>query len=473
MENTTMKIVNLTDLPNYKVLFTEPLAEFGVKTIEDLTNVLKDEEKKASMISAVKGLGPRTVEAWEKELTVPVDSAEDSVKESDEESPAEDVAESGPEEPQENSVESDIGLPVEVEEIIPAKPVEERNVFCTMEELKGIQRTTIDLLRMNGSKKKGLSASVEYVNKRLKEAGLDVTVNKEPGFPIIIATKGVDGIVFWGHLDTERMDGMKKKQQGEILGDMIHGRGAANMKGAVASMLCAASRLSTWNVPFSIVLTTDALGDQLGAECMSENPLIKNSKGILFLAPTGLKSIIGQPGYAAIKVRISGEGSVMKMAAFLKGIDDRVEDSSGGLSVKTGLVHGGNKKRPYDPPLSCEAVLELETKDSIESVTQMMEILLVEADHKIEVMCQSEVSEFDRASELALVMTELTKKDSIVQMAHTEAAKIVPLNDKIVVFGTGTMASAVTDQEYVTLNELEWTYEVILNLVDRLNPIQQ
>ena len=30
----------------------------------------------------------------------------------------------------------------------------------------------------------------------------------------------------------------------------------------------------------------------LGAESMMDNPLIKDSKGILFLAPTGLKSIM-------------------------------------------------------------------------------------------------------------------------------------------------------------------------------------
>ena len=69
---------------------------------------------------------------------------------------------------------------------------------------------------MNGAKKKGLSASVEYISKRLKEAGLEVTVNKESGFPTIVAAKGEGGVVLWGHLDTERMDGMKKKQQGEI-----------------------------------------------------------------------------------------------------------------------------------------------------------------------------------------------------------------------------------------------------------------
>ena len=84
---------------------------------------------------------------------------------------------------------------------------------------------------------------------------------------------------------------MKKKEQGEILGDMVHGRGAANMKGAVAAMIWAANRLSTWKVPFSIALTTDGLGEQKGAESLAKHPAIQNSNGILILGPTNMRPI--------------------------------------------------------------------------------------------------------------------------------------------------------------------------------------
>src|SRR5665647_720362 len=69
MENSAEKIQELTDLPNYRIIFAEPLAEFGVITIDDLILVLKDDDRKESMISAVKGLGLRTVQAWENALT--------------------------------------------------------------------------------------------------------------------------------------------------------------------------------------------------------------------------------------------------------------------------------------------------------------------------------------------------------------------------------------------------------------------
>jgi hypothetical protein len=459
MENSTMRIVKFTDLPNFKVLFIEPLEEFGVKSIEDLTEVLKNDEKKASMISAVKGLGPKTVQAWENELVNHESPENNSVSGSQDALPEEDVADTKLEVTHDAPSEPEIA-PSDETEILSTRPMAERNLFCTMDELKEIQRTAIDLLRMNGAKRKGQSESVDYVQKRLTDEGLEVSVNRESGFPTIVATNGEGGIVLWGHLDTERMKGMKRKEQGEILGDM---------KGAVASILCTVKRLMTWEAPFSIVLTTDALDDQLGAEWLSTNPLIKNSKGILLLGPTGMIPVIGHPGYAATKIRTCGEGSVMKMAAFLGDLDERSEDSSGRLSVKTGLIHGGDRKRPFESPLSCEVVVELETMDTTDSVTKMIGDLLVETDHEMEVMCQSEMTEFDRSSELALVMTELTRKEMKFQMSHSEAAKIVPVNDRIVIFGPGTMANSVTDQEYVTLNDLEWTFEIILNMVDRMN----
>ena len=472
MENSSEKILELTDLPNYRIIFTEPLEEFGVITVDDLILVLKDDDRKESMISAVKGLGPRTVDAWENALTGLENSVDISAPEPNIVSPEEEFSDEPLETTQEIAVEPEVDLPEKEAENLPTELTEERNLFCSMEEFKNIQRTAIDLLRMNGSKKKGQSASVEYVKKRLTEAGLKVAVNEESGFPAIVATKGEGGIVLWGHLDTERMKGMKKKEQGDILGNMIHGRGAANMKGAVASMVCAANRLSTWGVPFSIVLTTDALDEQIGAESLSKNPLIQNSKGILILGPTGMRPIIGQPGYAAVKISTSGEGAVMKMAAFLKRLDEQIEDSSGRLTLKTGLIQGGKRKRPFDSPLSCEIIMELETSETTDSAIMMLEDLLAEMEHKIEVMCQSEMAEFDRASELVMAMTELTKKEPTVELTHSEAAMIVPANGKIVIYGPGTMASAVSDQEYVTISELERTYEVILGMADRLNPLE-
>jgi acetylornithine deacetylase/succinyl-diaminopimelate desuccinylase-like protein len=340
-----------------------------------------------------------------------------------------------------------------------------------MDDLKEIERTTIDLLQMNGSKKKGLMASMDYVTKRLGSAGMEVTVNQESDVPAIVASKGEGGIVLWGHLDTDSLGGMEHKDQGTVQGGIINGRGAANMKGAVAVMLCVATRLSSWDVPFAMVLTTDALNEQKGAEALSKDPVVQNSKGILILGPTDMTPVIAQVGYAAIQVRTLGDGAVMNMAAFLKKLNDHVKDSSGKLKVKTGSIKGGKKSRPFEMAQSCEVTMELETLDSTDSAITMIDELLEDMEHDTRLLCRSEMVEFDQFSDLAKEVTELSKKEPVSEMVHSEAAMIAPVNQKIVVCGPGTLTNSLSDHEYVTLNELEGTYEAILNLVDRSSPV--
>jgi acetylornithine deacetylase/succinyl-diaminopimelate desuccinylase-like protein len=473
MDNTQKIILELNDLPNFKAVFSRPMAELGVTGIDDLRQVLLDEERTSAMISAVKGLGTKTVQIWKNALDAPEGQSveENIISQPVPEAEAIEMVPSE-EETEGSATEEETELSsVDVDTVL-ARAKVERELFCSMGDLKEIERTTIDLLHMNGSKKKGLLASVEYVAKRLNAAGLEVNVNEDSGTPTIVASKGMGGIVLWGHLDTDRFCGMERKDQGTVRGDIIYGRGAANMKGAVGAMLCAATKLTSWQVPFSIVLTTDALNEQKGAEALAKDPVVRDSKGIIVFAPTAMKPVIGHAGYAAIKVIISGDGAIMNMASFLKMLKGEIDRSSGRLSVKTGMIRGGRRKRPFDPARSCELMMELVTMDTTDSAIEMIEELLVEIEHHVEIMCRSEMTEFDRSSELAKAVTELTRSEPNMEMVHSDAAMIVPVNQKIIIYGPGSMASAVSDQEYVTLSELEKTYEAILNMVDILTPVE-
>jgi acetylornithine deacetylase/succinyl-diaminopimelate desuccinylase-like protein len=467
-------ITELTDLSYYKDSFTAPLAEFGVTTVDDLSKVLMDNERTASLISAVKGLGPKTVQQWKVILSESEESTEIAESEAEEPTIAPEEREAETEPVTEELISpADKGEELsdaEVEEM-PTTPKFERNIYCTMADLNKIQKTAVDLLQMNGAKKKGLISSVDYVAKELTEAGMEVSVDKEVDCPVIVATKGEEGVVLWGHLDTERLAGMKKKKQGIIQGDMINGRGAANMKGAVAAIICAANRLVSWHVPFSIVLTTDALDQQKGAEAMANDSVIRHSKGIIMFSPTGMRAVIGQYGYAAILVTTYGDGAVMKMASFLKTLTSQIDDSSGSLSVKTGLIRGGRRKMPYAPALSCEVVLEVETRDATDTAIEMIEGILDETEHNVDILCRSEMAEFDRTGDLVAAVTELTKTEPVFEMIHSEASKIVSANQKIVICGPGDIANSLSNQEYVTLSELEKTFEAILSLIDGAEPL--
>lgn len=482
MEESKKIIIELTDLPNFRDSFAEPLTGLGITTIDDLRQVLMDDERTASMISGVNGLGPKTVQGWKDALEGSEELSESEMEEAEEPVIEEETEESDMEETSEPaseevepSAEEAVTEPIieeETEQVVeeaegtPVQPPIERNLACTMKDLKGIQKTLIELLEMNGSKKKGITASVNYVTKRLTSAGMDVKVDKESGVPTIIASKGKGGFTLWGHLDTDRMDGMKQKEQGTILEGLINGRGAANMKGAVAAMICAAERAAYWNIPFSIVLTTDGLYEQMGAEALAKDPVVEDSRGILMLGPTGMRPIVGQVGYAALLVRVSGDRAVMDMAKFLNDLSGRVAESSGKMSVDFGMIRGGKRRRPFDPAQSCEVVMEMETMEGTGSMIKMVEELLMGMEYDSEVLCQSDMVEFDTSSDIANAIAEVTEKETVFAMVYSEAGKIVSANQKIVICGPGTEVNALSDHEYVTIRELEQTYETLLRLLD-------
>ena len=54
---------NLSDLPNFKEKFTEPLEGIGIASVTDLQEALKDDSKTSSILD-ISGVGPKTVESW-------------------------------------------------------------------------------------------------------------------------------------------------------------------------------------------------------------------------------------------------------------------------------------------------------------------------------------------------------------------------------------------------------------------------
>jgi hypothetical protein len=107
------------------------------------------------------------------------------------------------------------------------------------------------------------------------------------------------------------------------------------------------------------------------------------------------------------------------------------------------------------------------TDDAIE----MIEGILDEAEHEVEILCRSEMAEFDRSSDLVASLTDLTKVEPDFAMIHSEADKIISANQKIVICGPGDVTNSLSNQEYVTLSELEKTFESILTLIDDAEPM--
>ncbi|HXZ23110.1 MAG TPA: M20/M25/M40 family metallo-hydrolase, partial [Methanomassiliicoccales archaeon] len=134
--------------------------------------------------------------------------------------------------------------------------------------------TLKELLELQSHSHHDRRAIADYAQAWLENIGMDVSRHGEDSLPAICATNGSGGMILSGHLDTVPIGSQWTQDQGAVEGGRIYGRGAADMKGAVASMLHASTTLMRKKVPFTVFLTTDEEDKMTGAFALSELDLL-------------------------------------------------------------------------------------------------------------------------------------------------------------------------------------------------------
>jgi succinyl-diaminopimelate desuccinylase len=96
------------------------------------------------------------------------------------------------------------------------------------------------LITYNTSTLEGMQAAAGFVKGWLEARDVEVTGTQYNGRPLLTATVGPEGgptVVLHGHLDV--VPGREEQFEPRIDGDRLYGRGAYDMKGGLASMMCA------------------------------------------------------------------------------------------------------------------------------------------------------------------------------------------------------------------------------------------
>jgi len=96
------------------------------------------------------------------------------------------------------------------------------------------------LIRYDTSTPEGLGAAAGFVRGWLESREIDVQTREYNGAPVLTAEVGPQtgpSVVFHGHLDV--VPGLPAQFEPVVDGDRIYGRGAYDMKGALAAMMCA------------------------------------------------------------------------------------------------------------------------------------------------------------------------------------------------------------------------------------------
>jgi len=97
------------------------------------------------------------------------------------------------------------------------------------------------LIRYDTSRPEELLAAAGFVRGWLESRDIEVSEHEARGLPVLVAEVGGDGdvrcVVFHGHLDV--VPGRPEQFEPQIAGDRLSGRGAYDMKGGLAAMMCA------------------------------------------------------------------------------------------------------------------------------------------------------------------------------------------------------------------------------------------
>jgi succinyl-diaminopimelate desuccinylase len=171
------------------------------------------------------------------------------------------------------------------------------------------QALTERLITYDTSTLEGIQAAAGFIKGWLEARDVEVRDGTHNGLPVLAATVGADTgptVVFHSHLDV--VPGRSEQFQPRIEGDRLVGRGAYDMKGGLAAMMCAARDLAAQSaVRVHFVCVSDEESDE--AEARGSDYLVeKGYTGDFAITgePTDLDIGIQAKGVLALRLEVSG-----------------------------------------------------------------------------------------------------------------------------------------------------------------------
>jgi len=171
------------------------------------------------------------------------------------------------------------------------------------------------LITYDTSKPDGLQAAAGFVKGWLESRDLVVRGHEHDGLPVILAdvgapaSAGAPAVIFHGHLDV--VPGLAEQFEPRVEGDRLIGRGAYDMKGGLAAMMCAlrdAAEQSEVRVRF--VCAPDEESEEIDSR--STDALVAEGFSADFAVtgePTDLHIGVEAKGVLALRLEVGGRAA--------------------------------------------------------------------------------------------------------------------------------------------------------------------
>ncbi len=327
-----------------------------------------------------------------------------------------------------------------------------------------------------------------------EEMGLDVSLYEgAPGRPSLVARwEASPGptLGYCSHIDTVPIGDTalwgKDPLGASIEGSTLHGRGACDAKGPIASALEAVAILRDAGVDLAGTLELELVADEetmgfKGTGYLVDEKIISPTVAIVG-EPTSLRIVRAQRGASWVRITTrgtAGHGSapergvsaIRHMAAIIGTLEETLPDVEhpvlGGPSISVGTIHGGVKVNIV--PASCAIEVDRrsipgETKESviasIEAAIELARKVHPDIDAEVEVLFSADPFEIPESSrivqEVASAVGDATGREPVLTgfRGASDARFIADTGAEVVLCGPGDIALAHTARESVDLDEV-------------------
>jgi len=349
---------------------------------------------------------------------------------------------------------------------------------------------------------------VDWLNNRNVEARLQPVVDDRAN--VIARLPGGDGpsLMLCGHLDTMPAGAMDAAFSPRIEGKgsdaILHGRGACDMKGAVAAMACTLATIKASGAPLSGDLvfagTVDEESGALGVKRLIDEGIVTTYAVVG--EPTSLRLAVAHKGSSFIRVTLYGRGAhgscpemgvnaatlAARIAVALEEdlrprLTKRTHPMLGTSTVSIGRICGGTM--PNIVAETCEIDIDRRIlpgeSDAVEEIRALVERICGDVDGlrvAVELLPQSGgvphgPLETDPASPLvksvADVCRELNLNEEPIGVTYwTDGGVLTTAGIETVILGPGDIGLAHGPNESVPITELETAARLYTNLALQL-----
>ena len=310
------------------------------------------------------------------------------------------------------------------------------------------------------------------------EHGLEVEVLGDERPSVVATNRGSGGgrsLLLNGHLDTVGVAGMEEPFEPRVEGGRLFGRGAYDMKGALAAILLAAESATGLRGDVIVALVADEELASIGTEAVVERV---RADGAIVVEPTDLRVAIAHRGFVGFELETAGvaaHGSrpdlgvdaIAKMGPILVALaelDQRLGAGPrhpllGTASLHASLIEGGQELSSF--PARCVLTGERRTipGETVEAVEDELRALAGDAAVRIVASRDPLTTEAGHPF-VELVGRAAAAGDFMGAPFWTDAALLAGAGIPTVLFGPAGEGAHAT-VEWVDLASLERVREVV------------